>query len=363
MIETRTGPADLVTELRALTARRVHIIPELRVMYMSTPKNACTTLRWMMAELAGEDIDALTEAGMSRRSPALTPDTAIHFALRRMKHALTPAQVPEALLAKIHPDNNWFVFGVLRDPRVRLFSAWQNKLLLQNPAYAKHREQPWFPRLPESAAWVMEDFARFVETLRDDPAHPLRRDSHFAGQSRLLMKDVVPYTRLYQTHELDLLRADITAHLQQVGKPADVTLRRTHEMPLKALTSVFAGGVQEAIEQIYAADFKEFGEQWPATPGRPGEWSEAELSEALLGARLSRRVGDFRSRLLKSDAEVAELRSEVQRLRGKVRRLKSQKLRHRQNARRSSAGPSRALRLLVSRVRGVLIEAQRRGPR
>ena len=56
-------------------------------------------------------------------------------------------------------DNGWFVFGVVRDPRPRCFSAWQNKLLLGSPSYTQWRREPWYPRFPDHPEAIREDFA------------------------------------------------------------------------------------------------------------------------------------------------------------------------------------------------------------
>ena len=44
------------------TTRRAYVIPELKLLYISLAKNACTSIKWLMAELAGEDLESLVPA-------------------------------------------------------------------------------------------------------------------------------------------------------------------------------------------------------------------------------------------------------------------------------------------------------------
>lgn len=75
-------------------------------------------------------------------------------------------------------EDGWLRFTVVRDPWQRLWSAWLSKLLLREPRFvALCGEQPWFPREPERAADVIEDFRRFVAAARRN-ASPLALPPH-----------------------------------------------------------------------------------------------------------------------------------------------------------------------------------------
>ena len=87
-------------------------------------------------------------------------------------------------------------------PAGRLFSAWQSKLLLDNPGYTSFRKEAWYPRHPVSTESVVEDFATFVDLLVREPHHRIRGDGHFRDQVELLHKDVVTYTHLYDVRDL-----------------------------------------------------------------------------------------------------------------------------------------------------------------
>ena len=107
---------------------RSYLAPEPQVMFMSLNKNACTSLKWMMAELAGEDLSTFV-AGWQ---PFIADSEAVH---NRNLWKVSPKfdKLPAEERAAIQSGEGWFIFAVVRDPRLRIFSAWQNKLLIENP--------------------------------------------------------------------------------------------------------------------------------------------------------------------------------------------------------------------------------------
>jgi len=298
---------------------RIYLAPAARVMFMSLNKNACTSLKWMMAGLAGEDLRSFRP----RLMPFATHEESVHdrnlWKVSPRFKSLSPSEQ-----AAIHPDNGWFVFAVVRDPRVRVFSAWQNKLLLENPGYTQWRSEAWYPRHPLSDESVVEDFERFVTFFERDPTHRLRAgDPHFRDQVEMLGLGTVPYTRIYEIHELRQLRADLEAHLNASGWSGELHLPRFNDTPLRPNAAPFANGVRERVERIYEADFAVFGDKWDfaeieAVPA----WTSEALAEAETRASFGRRIGDLRNLAIKhrtraetQTKRVADLEEQVARLR------------------------------------------------
>jgi len=171
-------------------------------------------------------------------------------------------QIPPEMRAEISPANGWFVFGVVRDPRPRLFSAWQNKLLMRNPAYVQWRDEPWYPRVPQRPEHVMEDFARFIDLLHTDPDAAVLNDAHFHPQVPYLAEQAVPYSAVYEISELATMRTDLENHVRAQGWRGDVRLRRSNDTPLRATADVFRAPVRERIEGYFHEDFERFGHLW-----------------------------------------------------------------------------------------------------
>jgi hypothetical protein len=270
--------------------RRAYVVVPLKILFISTSKNACTSLKWLIAELAGEDL--------SRFRPGLEPfvsdDEAIHRR-RLFQHTPKLNQIPVDVRRSIRPDDGWFVFGVTRDQRARLFSAWENKYLMRHPAYRRWLHEPWFPPIPESAEDIVESFGRFVELITTDPGHPAANDAHFMSQTWALKPAVVPYSRIYDISELNsAFISDITAHLHKQGWNGAVQLRQTNDTPLRANRHVFREPILTRIERRFADDFENFGHTWDF--GRieaAKDWEPDELGELRVRIALNERIADL----------------------------------------------------------------------
>ncbi len=287
--------------------KRAYVVADKRLVFISLAKNACTTLKWTIAELAGEDLSTFG----NRLSSGVSPDDAIH-PRGQWRKAVMLGQVPAEVRRTIHPDNGWFVFAVVRDPRSRLFSAWENKFLMRNPKFLHLRDEPWYPDLPEGPEDVVESFARFVEAMRADPGHELHADSHFSTQVALLSEHEIDYSRIYDLTEMSQLRRDLEAHLATVGDPTAITLRRSNDTPLAANAAVFAGSVREQVEELYAADFARFPDLWDFSriESKPA-WTEGELAQVHLAAGMGERIGELRELALGQRDTIKRLRAEL----------------------------------------------------
>lgn len=339
---------DPLSELRARKGAmwRTFAVPEARVMFVQVNKNACTSLKWMMAGLAGEDLTGFT--------PSLEASTTeaddIHDRRQWKKTPRLDALTPEQR-AQIHPDNGWFVFAVTRDPRSRLFSAWQSKLLLENPGYITFRDEPWYPRHPLDTDTVVEDFAKFVDLFERQPEIGIRRDGHFRDQVEMLHQDVVSYTNIYDIRELGTLVTDLQKHLDSIGWTGDLNLPKLNDTPLRVTAQPFANGIRERVEKIYAADFERFGDRWDY--GRIEQqppWTDEELREAEWRAMYGRRIGYLRAEALKSAAEAR-----TQHKRADAQKARADKLQKKVRALKAAQQPAdqhgRGLRELADAVR------------
>ena len=305
---------------------RVYVLPDARLVFTALNKNACTSLKWMIAQVAGEDLESF-KAGIGTYT---TDRESIHNR-RLWKHALTMNLVDPAIRAGIDPDNGWLIFAVVRDPRSRMFSAWQNKLLFNNAGYAKWRREPWYPRGVFDAPSIVAEFARFVDALEADPNHPLLLDdNHFRSQTRLLRLDHLTYSRIYDISEIPAAVNDVQAHLGALGISApEFPLERANDTPLKANASVIDADIRGKIERIYAEDFTRFGDRWDFTKiAAAGAWTQADLDQASVRATLGRRITELRElavsqrkRAEREHATALELRELGDRLQARTAEL------------------------------------------
>ena len=267
-----------------------YVMRRWKTVYVSVPKAACTSLKWLVADLQEEDPAHFYETPSAETSRTMT----IHHR-SRWQHTPMLNELDDEELAEITPENGWFVFAVVRHPAARLWSGWQSKFLLHEPHFFKHFPEATWPRIPTSTSDVVEDFHTFVRSLAADPTAPIFHDRHFRSQSRLLRTDRVPYSRVYQTAEFGQLLRDLEAHLRPFGLGEMPRLRRSNETPLLPVPSLFSPEVAATIKHHYEADFDQFGydDVVPETLARTEEYSPEQLAEIGRLVERAERIGDL----------------------------------------------------------------------
>ena len=343
------GTDPLGDPLHALGGtRRAYVVPQLKILYISVAKNACTTIKWLVSELAGEDPRQFRPGA----GPFVSREEGIHVRAR-WKHTPMLNQLPAGVRAGISPDNGWFVFGVVRDPRPRLFSAWQNKFLMRNPAYSRWRDESWYPRVPRSAQEVVEDFATFVDLMHTHPDAPVLNDAHFQPQVPYLAEQVVPYSAIYEIGELGSMRADLEAHVRVQGWTGEVRLGRSNDTPLRATADVFAAPVRERIEAYFHEDFERFGDLWDASKLESAPpWSGEVMTALRAQIALSERIDELTALVKRARASGATKQSA--RVDHLVRELEQTRAENQALRLRLDPAWKRAARPVVRRVRSRL---------
>ena len=226
-----------------------YVMPRWEAVYVSVNKAACTSLKWLVAELQGEDPEHFHRSLSREISRTMT----IH---RRSLWRKTPMakRLSDERLEEISPERGWFVFAVVRHPTARLFSAWQSKLLLREPWWVEQfGGEEWFPRVPEHGDDIVDEFVRFARLIARDPEQTIMRNRHFAPQGWMLAADRMPYTRIYRTSEIGELLEDFEKHLRAHGYDGGpLELLRANETPLKPIASLFPPDVLDISRALYA---------------------------------------------------------------------------------------------------------------
>jgi len=294
------------------------VVRDLKIVYMSVTKAACTSLRWMIADLAGEDLDMFPRTLGAQQSRLMT----IHGARWRWQRTPQLGQLAPEELAEISVDNGWFVFAVVRDPWSRIWSAWQSKFLVRHNYYEGYRDEPWYPSVATSQEQVIKDFRTFLEARPwlSDPQ--LSTDVHFLPQVVSVRPQGVNYSRIYDLRDLGTLFDDLKAHLASVGRPVqELYVPRANETPLPLIPAVLADGVADIILELYADDFTAFGDRWDRDELMRGDasWTDDAIASAAYQTTanerindLSKQARDFRKQLRHAKAEVRNLRRELE---------------------------------------------------
>jgi hypothetical protein len=183
-------------------AERTIVLPDLQILFLPVPKAGCTTVLWVLAELAGLPLESFARSVGPEVSPAMT----VHdMSLWADEHRLEHYDGPER--ERVLTEDGWLRFAVVRHPGTRLWSAWQSKLLLREPRFAAaFGEEPWFPRVPERPSDLVEDFRRFVEALPGGAS-----DVHWAVQQSLVAE--LPLTHMGRVERLGETLALLRTHV------------------------------------------------------------------------------------------------------------------------------------------------------
>jgi hypothetical protein len=296
-----------------------YVLPRWKVVYVSVPKAACTSLKWLIADLQGEDPDRFYAALTREVGREMTIHRRRRWQRTPMLHKLSPEE-----LAEIAPERGWFLFTVVRHPTERLWSAWQSKFLLREPKWVdRFAHEPWFPRVPETTQDVIEDFQRFVRSLADDPKQLVMRDRHFRRQAELVAPDRTPYTRIYKTQEIPELLRDLDVHLRNQGWEGSLRLEARNETPLRPLPSMFSSETTNGILAVYGEDFEQFGyaNVEPDTLDPRDEYDQAAIRMLARLVERGERIGDLAMRAQHLYAANSANRREVKKLRSRVARL------------------------------------------
>jgi hypothetical protein len=270
--------------------RPTFVLPRYKTVYVAVSKAACTSLKWLVADIQGEDPDRFRAS-----SRMVTRDMGIHMR-GRWRRTPTLHSLPERELARIDAANGWFVFTVVRHPAARLFSAWQSKLLLREPKYAeRYGAAPWFPRVPHSTEDVVEDFGRFAAAISADPKRGVMRDRHFMPQWVEAAPDRMPYSEVYDTAEIPALLERLAAHLRANGYEGELRLRRTNESPLAPIGALFTPEVRGALERLYGDDYRQLGYDSVEPPrlDPAGSYPDGTFDEIARLVERHERIGDL----------------------------------------------------------------------
>ena len=230
-----------------------YVLVPAKIVYYAVPKVACTSLKWQMAELQGEDrgqFDGIL-------SLEAVPDLAIHD---RASWRRTPTihEVDGSALGDWAAGEDWFRFAVVRDPVARTWSGWQSKILSRDPRYlVDYPELMDFPT-PETIDDVLGLFADFVALLAD-PTQRIGRDYHFQAQTAVIPTpgDGIAGPRIFTTAQIPELQLELARHVKASGRELP-PLRRSNEALFDVPTSALPRETVTRLVTLFAADYDAF---------------------------------------------------------------------------------------------------------
>ncbi|KAA0083030.1 glycoside hydrolase family 99-like domain-containing protein [Trinickia soli] len=243
-----------------------------KLVYVATPKVACTSLKWWFATIVGY-ADALRGIVDSAESD---PDLVVHES-----HKVAPGVtgLDESNLLDALTSDSYFRFAVVRNPYKRIFSAWQSKLLLREPLQASRYTQFGFFNLPVTEeSDIAPAFEAFLEHLIQEEA-PSFWDQHWTPQAGLLRPDIIKYSKIARIEESESLVLSLGAWLGDAASNP-FRQRRANESLIPYKRAFLTERSAHLIRALYAVDFESFGYD-----DRPPEGNES-FSREMTGVAL-----------------------------------------------------------------------------
>ncbi|MFM8994532.1 MAG: sulfotransferase family 2 domain-containing protein [Actinomycetota bacterium] len=236
------------------------VSPSLKVLYVPTPKAACTTLKLLLAEAAGshrpEMADRLAIMHVSRAQTIHHP--AVHGLNRFVD--LSTRQQREVLGA-----DDWLRIASLRDPVSRAYSAWENRIFMR-----AHRRTREIIALAHDVSTngrldIAASFAHFTQVLlANEPTFMV--DHHFWPQSRVVKTNHVQFTSLVRVDQPGEIDAFARLLSERSGRSL-AALRLNEGLGVK-LDRVCDRATADRVMAVYRNDYEQFGfaqRQWPTS--------------------------------------------------------------------------------------------------
>lgn len=228
-----------------------YVLADAAIVYMATPKVACTSFKHLLAALHGIDINTLAPTLMA----AKTNELAIHDRTVVKQPSLLDVSDHERVHALSSPDI--LRFCVVRDPFRRLASVWLDRILCHSLSpiapILGHIE---FPKYIPDWRYLSERFGEFVGCLYDRES-PHFSNHHWQTQCDLLLLDLINYNLVAR---LETLSAGISVIMDHVSKH-NLTwpgLPRFNETPVKYSSRLYTASTARKVAAMYELDFKTF---------------------------------------------------------------------------------------------------------
>jgi hypothetical protein len=257
-------------------AQRTVVLADLKLLFLPVPKSACTTILWLLSDLAGIPAERFEKSLQPEVSPALT----VHdMSLWEPEHRLSFYEDEDR--ERVLTEDGWLRFAIVRNPATRVWSAWQSKLLLREPRFVdQFADEDYFPGIPQEPFDLVEGFRAFVAAL-NAPDPPV--DVHWAVQHDLV--DQLPLNHIGRVESFGETMQLLREHVGEARWPQ--TKRRENRTPFSLPPAAYDEAAAAVLADVYRADAEAFGYPLPPAPGTSEEQAawEARVAPLLAMAR------------------------------------------------------------------------------
>lgn len=222
------------------------------MVYVETPKAACTSFKHLVAALNGVDSRDLQNSVIAAKTSALV----IHD--RPLIKLPTLSQLSDEERGYVLSAPEFLRFCIVRDPYNRLVSAWADRLLCHSLSLiAPILKYLSFPEYIPDWNYLRLRFSEFVDHLYRHE-HPKFTNHHWQPQCTLLLPDLVNYNLVIRLEELAQHLPKIIAHVEGKGLTWP-GLPRIHETPFSFGNALYTASSARKVREMYAQDFSDYG--------------------------------------------------------------------------------------------------------
>ncbi len=267
------------------------VVLPARLVYVETPKAACTSLKHTVAALGrAHPMQRLQQTAMAAKTLAQAIHDRALVALPSLID-LTPSEQERILTAE-----DGIRFCVVRNPYDRLASAWADRLLMHSLSpLATIVSQLGLPRYLPDWGYLRACFGEFVMHLwRNEFPH--FSNHHWWTMTQLLMPERLNYNLVIRIEDFRTGLRQLIAHVESQGIvwPG---LPRFNETPLPGARHLYTPAAARKVREMYAEDFETFGYDPEFSPPRepPPPLPDAACVHALQAR--NRRIFELSLRL------------------------------------------------------------------
>lgn len=222
-----------------------------KLLYLETPKAACTTIKMLLRDLC--DAPPI-------RYLFAPDDLPLHETRRDMFiHVRSNVPLPSLLdlddrtQKEVLTSPEYFRFAIVRNPYTRVVSAWRNKVLYCEPGY-EYIYEDVFGTSPPLDAKQFVSFKQFMDVITHernlDDCNP-----HWRRQAALLFMPGIQYTHIGKLEKLpDTLRL-LKSH---IGSAIATDMEGRNTSSSEAAPNAMAPELAAQIFSLYEQDFEIF---------------------------------------------------------------------------------------------------------
>jgi hypothetical protein len=224
-----------------------------RLLYVETPKAACTALKWILADIDGYEIPLV----LTKFETQL--EMCIHY---REVHPLPSLNdFDEQQAREILEDPEYRRFCVVRNPFTRLVSVWANKIRQQEPGYRNTTCLAVLKHAGRDDSAGPPTFREFVKWVLDTN-DPRTCDNHWRSQKYLLYPDLINYGFVLKVENLS---GDLQQLFDSASSTKELDARQllakynyNESLPL-SYGALYDRHLAEQVSDFYSDDFAVFG--------------------------------------------------------------------------------------------------------